>query len=268
MNAKQRAYIPESLLFRGDSNLGGANTALNAVMPSTTIPITNKLSFTTSIGVGLGGGSLTGGMNFGFNYTDDNLSVSAGMGVGGNGTSNDHIGYGGSIRYKNWGVGYNRTKYSGDNSQVVGGASVYFGKHVSFRLENDFFGDRHDRWRSNAAELSVGNFVIGTNLRNNEVQEGTSDIKYDWKSRLWGNNSNPNGAWDEGQTYSSPAWIGFKAKGQVYRFGYSHPVFQDGTQNFIHKYFEPGRTNFFTRYDDFQYGPYGYQGYNNPYSLW
>lgn len=43
---------------------------------------------------------------------------------------------------------------------------------------------------------------------------------------------------------------------------------QDRTQNVIHKWFGPGRTIFFNKYDNFQYGGYSYMGYNNPYSLW
>lgn len=87
---------------------------------------------------------------------------------------------------------------------------------------------------------------------------------------LLNNSSNRSGnsAWKYGQTYSSPLWVGFKANGSVHRFGYSHPLVQDRTQNVIHKWFPPGQTNFFNKYDFFQRGGYNYIGYNNPYSLW
>ena len=63
-------------------------------------------------------------------------------------------------------------------------------------------------------------------------------------------------------------WVGYKANGSVHRFGYSHPLVQDRTQNVVHKWFPPGRTNFFNKYDFFRRGGYNYIGYNNPYSLW
>jgi len=81
-------------------------------------------------------------------------------------------------------------------------------------------------------------------------------------------NREPYSAWANGQTYSSPLWVGFKMNSSVYRYGYSHPLVQDRTQNVIHKWFPPGRTNFFNKYDNYQYGTYNYYGYNNPYSLW
>jgi hypothetical protein len=136
----------------------------------------------------------------------------------------------------------------------------------------DFFGDRHDRWRSNAFELSIGNFVLGSNLYNNDVGP---NAEFDEEGRnLLGKCNRPTrkgeilGAWKDGQTYSSPLWVGAKTNGSIYRYGYSHPLVQDRTQNVIHKWFGPGRTNFFNKYDNFQYGPYYYYGYNNPYSLW
>jgi hypothetical protein len=109
-------------------------------------------------------------------------------------------------------------------------------------------------------------------LYNNEVNtEGLPDP--DGKSPTYGYNKPTRkgevlGAWKDVQTYSSPLWVGYKANGSVHRFGYSHPLVQDVTQNGIHKYFGPGKTNYFNRYDNFQYGPYSYIGYNNPFSLW
>jgi hypothetical protein len=56
------------------------------------------------------------------------------------------------------------------------------------------------------------------------------------------------------------------------RLGYSHPVFQDRTQNWIHRngflYFPFGHQNFYNDYSEFQKGLYFYSGYHNPYSLY
>jgi len=125
-------------------------------------------------------------------------------------------------------------------------------------------------WRSNAATIGWGNWEIGTNLRNNFVNPETDIKNFDpnGESLIWGKNRSPNGAWNNGQTYSSPLWIGYRNGNNITRVGYSTRYAQAATQNGIHKYFGPGRTHYFNRYDDFQRGGYSYSGYNNPYSLW
>ncbi|GAB4450518.1 MAG: hypothetical protein OHK0036_09340 [Bacteroidia bacterium] len=265
-------------LAAGGTASGGAtfagnyaiSSAVNIFMPSVTVPITDNFSISMSIGLGVSSSGLGGGFNVSGNYSKGDFGVSFGYGAGEGGTGS-YSGYGGSIRIGDFGAGYNRTSYSGENSQVVGGVSLSY-KNVSFRLENDFFGDKHDRWRSNAFELTIGDFVLGSNLYNNDVGP---NAEFDDEGRnLLGKCNRPKrdgtvlGAWKEGQTYSSPLWVGFKSNGQVYRFGYSHPLVQDRTQNVIHKWFGPGKTHFFNRYDNFQRGGYNYFGYNNPYSLW
>jgi len=103
------------------------------------------------------------------------------------------------------------------------------------------------------------------NLYNNDVGESL-EVNIDGKNLLGNSNRKNNGAYENGETFSRPGWVGFKAKGQVYRFGYSHPLVQDRVQNVTHKYIVP--TSFFNRYENFQSGPYIYTGYNSPYSLW
>lgn len=242
-----------------------ATQVINSAMPSVTVPVTDNVSVSMSIGLGVSSSGIGAGFNVAGNYANDDFSASLGFGAG-DGNTGSYSGYGGSLGIGDFGIGYNRTSYSGAHSQVVGGVSLSY-KNASFRLENDFFGDRHDRWRSNAFELSVGNFVFGSNLYNNEV-DTEADPNLSGKNRLGKPNREPFGAWNDGQTYSSPAWIGYKSNGQVYRFGYSHPLAQDRTQNVVHKYFGPGRTNFFNGYDYFQNGTYNYYGYYSPYSLW
>lgn len=223
----------------------------------------------------------TTGLNVGVNITGDfkingSTSFSAGgwsASIGGGG-GNNHSAFGGSINYKGYGAGYYQTRY-GDavgqdgisNSQVVGGSSLSFGK-VSFRIENDFFAFNHqDRWRSNALEIAIGNFVIGTRLYNNDPKaeglgtENTPDL-------LGHYNMHGQSAWKNGQTYSSPLWVGFRFGNTVERIGYSHPLFQDRTQNFIHLRFPPGYQHFYNKYDQFKYGLMLQSNYYNPYSLW
>ena len=254
------------LSFAGNYML---SSTFNSFMPSFNIPISNNFSFSASLGLGFGSGTLGLGLNTSLNYTNGDFSTSLGWGIG-SGSTGDYSGWGASARYKGWGLGYTRTNYSSADNQVVGGVSLYF-RDVSFRLENDFFGDGHDRFRSNAFELTVGNFTLGSNLYNNDVGKNAEWVD---GTMLNGKPNRPfkgqkMGAWKEGQTYSSPLWIGVKGTGStIYRFGYSHPMVQDRTQNVTHKWVWFARTHFFNRYDEFKKGFYNYTGFNNPYSLW
>ena len=79
-----------------------------------------------------------------------------------------------------------------------------------------------------------------------------------------------------GQVYSSPLWIGYRNGNSISRVGYSHPIVQDRTQNWVHRngffYLPFGRQNFYTNYENFKGGRngrgYGYSGYYNPFSLY
>lgn len=263
-------------LLSGGSTMGALSFTVNYTLSSIsnsifspeafTIPISDGFSISLSAGLGFSLSGIGLGFNLSANYSSQDFSASIGFGAG-VGSSGEYSGWGANAKYKNWGAGYYRTTYNGNNNQTVGGISLFLGKDVSFRIENDFFGDRNDRWRSSAFELSIGNFSIGSNIYNNEVDRSNSP---DMEGGMYMNNScnrKPFGAWKDGQTYSSPLWIGYKSNGSIYRFGYSHPLVQDLTQNVVHKY-GPGRTNFFNKYDYFNKGTYSYYGYNNPYSLW
>ncbi|WP_138479199.1 polymorphic toxin type 23 domain-containing protein [Dyadobacter bucti] len=86
---------------------------------------------------------------------------------------------------------------------------------------------------------------------------------------VWVNfNKHENQAWENGQTYNAPFWVGHRFGNNVERIGYSHPIFQDRTQNFIHLRFPPGYQHFYTRYNHFNYGIFIQSSYYNPYSLW
>jgi hypothetical protein len=106
-----------------------------------------------------------------------------------------------------------------------------------------------DSGRSNAAKISIGSFVIGTNLYNNDPESEGLGIE-EGTDRMGNSNTGNNKAWVNGQTYSSPLWIGYKYGENIDRIGYSHPAFQDRTQNYTHRngflgIFPFGHANFF-----------------------
>ena len=148
---------------------------------------------------------------------------------------------------------------------------------MSVRIENDFFAFRgEDRWRSNGVEISYKQYSLGTYLYNNSPGEDASDATTDdlnKQSPIHGcNRPGKNGkiysSWKEGRTFMSPLYVGYRLGNNVYRVGYSHSVFQDATQNTIHKYFPPGRQHYFADYSMFNQGLYLFQGPYNPFSLW
>jgi hypothetical protein len=231
-----------------------------------------------SPGVGFGSSGLVGGVNITGTYNDGTTTVSAGYGVTGNSRSWSigamHNGYGGAYYQTRYGNAIGPDGNS--NNQIVGGIGLNF-ENVSVRLENDFlaFQDPHDRWRSNAVEIGIGNFVIGTNLYNNDPA-GEGQVAVNGTDRM----GNPNksfkginyGKWSNGKVYSSPLWFGYRKGGSVIRTGYSNPMVQDRTQNWVHRngffYLPFGHQNFYTDDSQFTHGPYMYNGYYNPYSLW
>ncbi|HEX4887691.1 MAG TPA: polymorphic toxin type 23 domain-containing protein [Luteibaculaceae bacterium] len=261
-------------LTSGATTVGGAfMTAgvgkLNRLLPSANIPITDNISISVSVGVGVGSTGFSGGGNFSATYQGEKGSLSLGFGGGYNGTGN-YSGYSVSATRGDWGLGYHRTSYSGSNSQVVGGLKIAY-KNSSFRIENDFMGDGHDRWRSNAAEISVGDFIVGTNLYNNDpAGEGQGTI--DLPNRVGKYNKHGYKAWQSGKVYSSPLWLGYKTNNSVYRFGKNDPMVQDRTQNWTHKngffWLPMGYQNYYLDDSEFNYAPHYYGGYNSPYSLW
>lgn len=230
-----------------------------------------NFDYSVTMGYGLNGPFAFGSVG----YTNDNDTR---FSVGGGLFSNGYA-YGGSISQEGYGIEYYQTVYgkSGNNPtgvsnhQKVGGVRL-FTPNGSFRLENDFLSQSGDRWRTNAWELQVGKFSIGSSIYTNdpESMSGTRQAKTDFDGTdMRGNvNKHGNGAWINGLVYDSPIWVGFNYGQGVSRLGYSHPRFQDTQQNAIHLYFPPGHQNFYNKYTPNSYGFYGYNSYNNPYSLW
>lgn len=245
----------------GYSGRMAASSAISSMMPSMSIPLGGNFSVNVSSGIGFGSSGLVGGVNITGTFNDGTTVISGGYGVTGNSSSWSvgamHNGYGGS---------YYRTTYGGNNSQTVGGLGLNFNK-VSVRLENDFFGDRHDRWRSNALEIGIGNFVFGTTLYNNDPAGEGQDV-VNLPDRRGNYNTDGYGAWRNGKVYNSPWYAGYRSGNSVTRWGYSHPSAQDLTQNNVHRLVPFGRQNYYVDYSEFTSGPFMYSGFYNPYSLW
>lgn len=230
-----------------------------------------------AVGYGIGWGVMSNmNINLGVSQAIDGATISAGVGAG-----NNYFGWNISIadRVKGWEASYGQTYYGTgfgpdlqSNRQTVGSVSLFF-PNGSFKLQNDFLRfNEQDRWRTNAWELSIGKFSIGSSVYTNDPknQYGEDDFSVPGYSPTWGPNTDGFGEWNNGQVYSAPLWLGYRYGNgnQIARFGYSHPAIQDVTQNAIHRYLPIGRQHYYTRYDYFQRGFYGYSGYNNPFSLY
>ncbi|MDL2308068.1 hypothetical protein LJC68_02075 [Bacteroidales bacterium OttesenSCG-928-B11] len=230
-------------------------------------------SFSISPGLGYSSGSgLSWGVNGSAAYNSDNWNAAVGVGVGSN-----YLAAGGYASYKGSGAGYYATFYGSKigpdgkpNKQIVGGVTA-FGKDFSLRFENDFLAKNGDRWRTNAFEVQYKNFVFGTSVYTN-APDISEKADFDGRDLLGNLNKNGNGAWKDGQVYLAPMWFGYKNESNVIRIGYSHPMVQDRTQNWVHRngflYLPFGYQNFYNRYDDFYTGPCTYSGYYNPFSLY
>jgi hypothetical protein len=237
-------------------------------------------TYTTSggmtLGASVGYGFMSGWYASGSFYQQIG-NANVGINIGG---GNNHWGWNASMSYYGYGIGYGKTYYGNaigpdgiPNAQTTGTATI-FGPYGSFRLENDFLGDRGDRWRTNAWELTIGDWSVGSSVYTNDGENASGGICGidDTPSPIWGLNrphhkGTPIGAWKNGQVYSSPLWIGHKSGNSITRIGYSNPYLQDLQQNGIHKWFRFGRQNYYLGYGNFRYGPYVYAGYFNFFSL-
>lgn len=268
----------------------GVNALLGNLLPSFDIQLGNfniSLSPTTALG--------ENGLTYGFSAS---VYVSFGkftMG-GGYGVTNKYRGWNSSASVSGWGGGYGRTYYKsdvvGDNylgKQTVGTISLQFGDNVSFRISNDLWGDKEDRWRTSAAELTVGSISVGTFVTTNNGKKASGyiengNLETDMKAQPLKNKDsilgeNPykfyedefkkirakGGGWKNGEVYRAPLWVGLKSGRQIRRFGVSSMSVQSLTQNFVHKYIS--KTAFFIGKNEFKGGPYSYLGTYSAYSI-
>jgi RHS repeat-associated protein len=234
---------------------------------------------TSSLSVGFGA---LGGFyaNAGTSQKIGDFTLGGGVGVG-----NNYWGWNASATYQGVGGGYGQTYYGNaigrhdpqPNPQTVGNITIIW-RGGSFTLQNDAYGDKHDRWRSNAAELTIGDLTVGTWLYNNDPKgeaEAMGEIGYDLEgTNRRGQTNRPYkgeqkyGTWNDGKTYASPFYVGYRVGNRIERIGYSSPWVQEFTQNLVHRWVPFGRQNFYVNDTAFSSGIYGYSGYYSPFSLW
>ncbi len=244
----------------------GINSISNTFLPTISIPINNNINIGFSLGFGYGDQGLSLGISHGITYSSGDFSIGSQLGMG-----NNYHGWRADISIGAFSLGYGITYYNathyGDydlGKQKVGSGFVGMGD-VSFALSNDLFAENHvDRWRTSAAELKIGNFAIGSYVLTNWGEKESDSKLKDVKAPLLGRG--PKKAWEKGNVYSAPFWIGLGKDSQIFRIGYSSRYVQTLTQNAVHKYITP--TPFFTDYDKMHVGVFSYYGYNNPFTLW
>ena len=234
---------------------------------------THRVNDNITVGGSVGYGLFQGPFgNFGGAYNfNDHLSVGFGFGGGRN-----YWGWNASATYDGIGAGYGRTHYGSaigpdgiSNAQTVGSASILW-RGGSFTLQNDvkyLGGDREDRWRTNAWELTIGNISVGNYIYTNQGSRDGGGPNESLLSPIWGKNRNDGfSAWSNGRVYSSPLWIGIRTGNTMQRVGYSFRGAQDLFQNGIHTTF--GKQHYYLNYQYFRTGLYLFTGYYNPFSLW
>lgn len=253
------------------------NTVANHIMPPIYMPIGDHFGIGISPAFGLGASGLTGGFNLTGVYSNGDFSISAGIGAGDN-----YWGWNATATYAGWGGGYGQTSYGASEvmgqqlgAQRIGTYSAYF-NYNSFSISNDLWGDKGDRWRTSAAELTIGKWSVGTYLYTNDGKEASRGgpknkpmidespncippcpvgIKRSGEKETWTN----------GRPYSAPFWVGYRNGNQITRLGFSHEIVHNLTQNMVHKFMS---TPYYMSYDEFRRGAYFYTGYRNPLSLW
>jgi hypothetical protein len=138
-------------------------------------------------------------------------------------------------------------------------------------LQNDLFAlsNRGDKWRTNAWELTLGDFSIGNSIYTNWGEKDGGGTDESLLSPIWGKNQNKGySAWKSGKVFSAPTWIGIRTGNHIERIGYSFRQSQDLFQNGIHGRTSFGHQNYYLDYSDFRTGMYLYNGYYSPFSLW
>ncbi|MDR1372274.1 MAG: hypothetical protein LBJ17_03990 [Dysgonamonadaceae bacterium] len=160
------------------------------------------------------------------------------------------------------------------NAQPVGSVTAIW-KGGLFMLQNDLFAlsNRGDKWRTNAWELTLGDFSIGSYIYTNDGKKASGGLEGkddNLTSPIWGANRNAPKftSWKDGRVYSAPIWVGVRSGNSISRFGYSFRGSQDLQQNGIHSRTGFGNQNYYLNYQDFYSGIYLNSGYYNSFSLW
>ena len=250
--------------------------------PSGHIPLNDHFGLVFSPSFSWTEGGLTAGMLASLSYTDGDFSASVSGGI-----TNNYVGWNAEASYSGWGAGFGKTYYGEQTvrgnvlgKQTVGAITLLAPGDVSFRLYNDMFGQSgHDRWRTSAAELTIGDFSVGTYVTTNDGKKESGIHGYDPNIvdpylganperviHVNGRDQKVGGGWPNGKVYSAPFWVGIKSGSQIYRFGVSARIVQSLTQNLVHRYLVP--TPYFIPGKEFYRGLYSSFGHNSPLSLW
>ena len=258
------------------------NGVVNKAFPSGNIPLNDHLGLAFSPSFSWTEGGLTAGMLASLSYTDGDFSASVSGGI-----TNNYVGWNAEASYGGWGAGFGKTYYGEQTvrgnvlgKQTVGAITLLAPGDVSFRLYNDMFGQSgHDRWRTSAAELTIGDFSVGTYVTTNDGKKASDNRGYDPSIvdpylganperviHVNGRDEKVGGGWPNGKVYSAPFWVGIKSGSQIYRFGVSARIVQSLTQNLVHRYLVP--TPYFIPGKEFYRGLYSSFGHNSPLSLW
>ena len=258
------------------------NGIVNKAFPSGNVPLNDHLGLAFSPSFSWTEGGLTAGMLASLSYTDGDFSASVSGGI-----TNNYVGWNAEASYGGWGAGFGKTYYGEQTvrgnvlgKQTVGAITLLAPGDVSFRLYNDMFGQSgHDRWRTSAAELTIGDFSVGTYVTTNDGKEESGIHGYDPNIvdpylganperviHVNGREQKVGGGWPNGKVYSAPFWVGIKSGSQIYRFGVSARIVQSLTQNLVHRYLVP--TPYFIPGKEFYRGLYSSFGHNSPLSLW
>ena len=252
------------------------NEAINTFVQPIPIPVNNHLTIGFSPAFGFGDGGLSFGFNAFASYSNGHNSFT----LGGSWT-NFYNAYSFGASFRNWGFSIATTKYKGGDfygetikPQRVGTIGLNVSQ-VGLSFSNDYFGligDRKDRWRTFAAELSVGRYSFGVMAGTNDGAKDSEKITPIGKKPFI-TETKSNGkekrfpSWRDGRVYIAPAWIGVKSGNNITRIGFSYRQFQNNTQNVLH-YLMKGGAKYYTGYNNIYEGFYSYRGYNNPFSLW
>ena len=247
-----------------------ANSVITSVMPSVTVPISSYFYLSVSPMVGYSAGNISIAMGCSLGYSTGNFSMQLGAGFGEN-----YMGWNITASIEGWGAGYGKTyyeegKFYGQNiAKQTTGTLIAIFPNVTFTISNDLWGDKLDRWRSSAVELTIGNVSIGTYVSTNWGLKESNGVRHDEPAPLLGKNPDKNNkgkAWANGKVFESPLWFGIRQGNTIHRLGYSHRYVQTLTQNFVHR--NIAKTPYFIDYNSFHKGIYVYSGYANPFTLW
>lgn len=202
------------------------------------------------------------------------------VGMGGSySTKYDNYNIGGGISYNDgrFNASYYYTYYGGNSDPALnqwnGGFTIGYGD-FKIREENDFlaWGLSSDKGRTQALEISYGNFAVGSYVHTNDGKgDSGGPTGFDNRpSPILGTNKHGFGAWLKGYVYKAPLYYGYNSGNNTSRIGFSAWWVQDATQNWMHQndIFRAGNQNYYVDYSKMYQGGYFYSGYYNSFSLY